>query len=895
MLVWQRFPAKNDPRLKVLALLTTFVVCGMLFWGFNRSPLQVGVMLTVCAALDVLLHYCLRGRTWLFPLSALITGMGLSILTNYAHGWWFALLPGFFAIASKYVCTVNGRHVYNPGLFGVIAALTLSEGMITPAPAYQWGGGGVTAFFVATAALMLFALNIRRSMLIAAFLGFYALGLCLRAWVLQHHLPPETLFLGAFSSPAFYLFAFFMITDPPTSPDSRSGQVGMALFIVVVDLLLHRWQQFSTLFYAAFAYFTLRWLYLLLRRWQTPWRQALRAQGRAILLLAVLGGAGWSAYRASHAFYAEEAPFRLVRIDAAHSGLGGRPGDIWARTDARMQHVAKWLLSIGDAAAVADVDNDGLPDVFLTQPLKSEHDRAQLYLNRGGFRFVRFDLPLLDEQRRLPEAHGLAAAATFFDMDNDGDQDLLLGVGFGRGRLLRNDLTETGALGFTDISAAAGLDRYQISTATNVLDLDQDGRLDVLVGNVMQTHLPGYAAPLPYSIFRLPAAAHADDRRMFNVMHRSWHNADNADENWFFRNLGGGRFAQQDVGLAGKRWTMAMATGDLNDDGWPDVYIANDFGPDELYINRQGQGLAPIRGRLAGSIGRDTYKGMNATLGDLDDNGRPDIHVSNVHHKLQAEGSLLWMNYSAKGEAAPDMLHDEASRRNALNERRFGWGAAFGDMDRDGRLDILQANGMADDAYDKTQAVCPDYWYWNAQIALTHPDVHGYADRWADVRGRCIFGNEARRVYWNRGDYFIDVAAQVGWTDTGTARGVAVADFDNDGDLDALTTHMTAAPGLFRNDSADANWIGLQLQGNGRSCNRDALMSKVALPLAGHSQYREVYANNGLAAQSDKRLLFGLGQRLETRVTLTIRWCGRDDLAQTLTLNTRQYHRIVQD
>ena len=324
------------------------------------------------------------------------------------------------------------------------------------------------------------------------------------------------------------------------------------------------------------------------------------------------------------------------------------------------------------------------------------------------------------------------------------------------------------------------------------------------------------------------------------------------------------------------------------------MYIANDFGPDELYINQEGKRLQAVRGRFSGSIGRDTYKGMNATFGDLDNNGRPDIHVSNVHHKLQAEGSLLWMNYSTQGEAVPTMLTDEASKRNALNERRFGWGAAFGDMDRDGRLDMLQMNGMADDTYDKAEAVCPDYWYWNAQIALTNPDVHGYADRWADVRGRCIFGKEARRVYWNRGSYFIDIAEQVGWTDKGTARGAALADFDNDGDLDVITTHMTAASGLFRNDSAHANWVGVQLVGNGTSCNRDALASKVALHADGQSQYREVYANNGLAAQSDRRLLFGLGAHQADEVTLHIRWCGRDDMAQTVTLPTGRYHRVVQ-
>jgi hypothetical protein len=237
---------------------------------------------------------------------------------------------------------------------------------------------------------------------------------------------------------------------------------------------------------------------------------------------------------------------------------------------------------------------------------------------------------------------------------------------------------------------------------------------------------------------------------------------------------------------------------------------------------------------------------------------------------------------------------DEAVKRNALNEKRFGWGAALGDLDRDGRLDILQANGMVDNSYDPIYPGCPDYWYWNDKIALTHPDVHGHADRWADLRGRCIFPHEADRVYLNRGSHFVDVAARVGWTRRGNSRGIALVDLDNDGALDVVVTHQFEPPSIYRNESASKRWVGLALEGNGRECNRDAVGTRVVLATKGQpaTQMREVHAANGFSAQGDRRLLFGLGSATGP-VEAAIYWCGARD-PQRIALVMDRYHRVSQ-
>ncbi|MEO7651107.1 MAG: CRTAC1 family protein, partial [Bryobacteraceae bacterium] len=305
-----------------------------------------------------------------------------------------------------------------------------------------------------------------------------------------------------------------------------------------------------------------------------------------------------------------------------------------------------------------------------------------------------------------------------------------------------------------------------------------------------------------------------------------------------------------------------------------------------------GRRLTPVKGRLTGSVGRDTYKGMNASIGDIDNNGYQDIYVSNVHEKLQAEGSLLWMNDGRLDQEGAGALEDQAASRNVLNEHRFGWGAAIGDLDRDGRLDIVQANGMVDNSLDATQGGCPDYWYWNDKIALTGPDTHGYADSWADLRGRCIFPNEKPRVYVNQGRYFVDVASEVGAGRPGVTRGVALADFDNRGALDVLMTDQFAPARFYRNSTSAYNWIGLDLKGDGKVCNVDALGTKVVIhgEATAHRQIREVHAANGLSAQGDRRLFFGLGP-LRGDVPVEIEWCG-GPVSERLTLAPNQYHTL---
>jgi hypothetical protein len=896
-------PSFSDPRVPFAAILSVYAVLGCTVLTFNRGPQHILMTVVAGCLLDMALHWLLRERVLVVPLSAYISSLSLALLLNYAHDSWLLFLPVFLTIGSKYLLTYEGAHVFNPSMCGITLSLLLGGDLVSAAPAYQWGGGLAMSAFIVTGALALFVFRIGRTPLVAAFLGFYLVQIGLRAWVMRWYLPPEALLLGTLTSAPFFLFVFFMITDPKTSPATPRAQVAVAAALVVVDLLFHAVSHLDTFFYAAFVVALARFVFLharrLLRQGPVRWLREGLFHPQVIRTAAVLGAllalmVGGYRHVVHPVAAAPELGFGLEPVPPAHSGIDARLGTVWDDIDPRVRHIAKWLLSAGSAVAVGDFDDDGLLDVFVTNPLMRPEDRNVLYRNLGGFRFERVAIPALAAINAAPKTYGVTGMAVFVDYDNDGDQDLFLTMGYGRSVLLRNMLVETGRATFVDVSAAAGIADHAVSIAANFLDYDRDGRLDLIVGNAFATHLTAYQPPREFSIFRLPAAEHAGDRRMLGFMHASWDNAANGGLNALYRNAGDGRFERQDsarMGLPETHWTLAIGAGDLNNDGWPDLYMANDFGPDDLYLNQGGRGFRRIQGRAFGTVGRDTYKGMNASLGDVDRNGWLDIYVSNVHVPLQAEGSLLWMTYPNPRDPHVPHFRDEATRRGALNERRFGWGAALGDLDNDGWLDIVQANGMVDDRTDRRFARCPSYWYVNEKLMRSGPEIHTYADMWGDLRGYCIFGREANRVYLSQGDthylQFVDVAPRLGWKAETNSRGVALADLDNDGALDVIITHQFEPASLYRNVARPtgrgrAHWIGFTLVGDGRTCNRDAAGSRVRLVYEEGGrpveQMREITIVNGLSAQNDRRAHFGLGAAGRP-LTAHVSWCGAPPVA----------------
>ncbi len=200
------------------------------------------------------------------------------------------------------------------------------------------------------------------------------------------------------------------------------------------------------------------------------------------------------------------------------------------------------------------------------------------------------------------------------------------------------------------------------------IDYDGDGLLDLYVGN--------YFAP--FDLWHLETT---------RVMHDSFENARNAGRNSLWHNQGDGTFTDlgKQLGVDDPGWTLAVGHGDLDNDGWPDLYVANDFGPDQLYMNNRDGTFRNVTEQV---LGQDTKKGMNVEFGDLDGDGWLDVQVSNITTAdYLKEGNMLWRN--ATPSAGGDPLLVDIAQESGAENGGWAWGAKFFDFDNDGDLRLL--------------------------------------------------------------------------------------------------------------------------------------------------------------------------------------------------------------
>jgi len=492
--------------------------------------------------------------------------------------------------------------------------------------------------------------------------------------------------------------------------------------------------------------------------------------------------------------------------------------------------VLRMFTSGGASAAVGDYDGDGLEDIFVTD--SDSTSTNHLYHNNGDLTFT--DVTVKAGVGGGNGPHAIVADALWFDYDNDGKQDLLV-ARFGTPILYHNE----GGGKFKDVTSTSGFNRFGNTIAVVAFDYDNDGLLDVMLGN--------YFKPQDLTELKDP-----------HVLPNDLDNAVNGGGVTLWHNTGKGHFVDvTDKAGFGKHtgWTLDIGHGDFNNDGLQDVYLACDYGTDRIFFNN---GDGTFRETTEKSIGFDTRKGMNAEVGDYDNDGWLDIYVTNITDEYMKECNMLWHNNH-------DGTFTDISKETGTCATLWGWAAKFGDFDNDGWQDLFVVNGLRSAGKENYIPVL-------LNNTITKPGVD-FTDvaNWPNIGNMTWSGYQKKKMFRNLGGQaFKEISGEAGVDNEMDGRGLAVADFDNDGKLDIYQTNADQ-PALFYHSVTEGagNWVQFKLTGT--KSNRDAIGARITLTAGGLTQIREIDGGNGYAGQSSKRAHIGIGKAAKVD-SVEVRW-----------------------
>jgi hypothetical protein len=490
--------------------------------------------------------------------------------------------------------------------------------------------------------------------------------------------------------------------------------------------------------------------------------------------------------------------------------------------DPKIAGIEPHVAALGASVSVTDFDGDGKPDLYFTNSRFGEPNA--LYRNKGDgtFEDVAASAGLADLNRA---GEGVSMGAVWGDFDNDGREDVLV-YRYGYLALFRN----VDGHHFEDVTEKAGLRRWVNSNGAIWLDYDRDGLLDLYVTAYFRSDL---------DLWHLATT---------KIMHNSFEFATNGGKNLLFHNLGGGKFEDvtDKMGVGSTRWSLAAASADFNGDGWPDIYLANDYGPEELYLNDHGRRFILTTAGLES----ESKSGMAVALGDAFNRGRLDAFVTNI-----SERGYLFQNNNLRLNEMPEARRFRNVAEGEIADAGWAWGAQFGDLNNDGANELFVANGFI--SADRKK----NYWYAMSKIAGANGRFFEDAATWPAFGDASLSGYERSRVYLNRGVAgWVDVAKKVGVTDVYDGRAVALADLSNRGAVDVIVANQNQPAVLYRDYPDSTNhWIAFRLIGT-RS-NRSAIGAEIVLESGDLRQRRVVDGGSGFASQNDRRLHFGLGTR----------------------------------
>ena len=522
----------------------------------------------------------------------------------------------------------------------------------------------------------------------------------------------------------------------------------------------------------------------------------------------------------------------------------GRTAGLNAKTIYGGEHKNKYLLeTTGCGVAFYDYDTDGWLDIFLVNGWRlegfpsGEEPTSHLFKNNrdGTFTDVTVKAGLVH--------HGWGQGVCIGDYDNDGHDDLFVSY-FGKNVLYHNNGDGT----FTDVTDKAGVggNGKRWNTGCAFVDYDRDGKLDLFVANYIDLDLA--TAPVPESgpcLYK-------------GVMVACGPPGLKGGKNILFHNNGDGTFTDvsESSGILSANGTygLGVLTGDFDNDGWPDIYVANDSAPSALYHNKKDGKFVDIAIEAGCALSPDgkPQAGMGVSAADYDLDGNLDIVKTN----FAGDTPSLYRNVGGANFEDTTFAAGLGAHTQYL-----GWGCGFFDFDNDGWADILICNGHV------------------------YPEVEQLKTEAGYAQHKLLYRNL-------RNGRFEEVTelAGPGITAAVAARGCAFGDFDNDGDIDVVVNTVNGLPQLLRCDSASGNnWIKVKLIGT--KSNRSGIGARVSCTATfpdeskPHRQIDEVRSGGGYFSQSDLRIHFGLGKAQKVDV-LDIHWpSGQVDTLKDLPAN----------
>jgi len=544
----------------------------------------------------------------------------------------------------------------------------------------------------------------------------------------------------------------------------------------------------------------------------------------------------------------QKAPFSKDEPENGDLGVSflnvARESGLNAKTIYGGEHKNKYLLeTTGCGVAFYDYDNDGWLDIFLVNGTRLEGFPAGNEPTSHLFRNNR-DGTFTDVTAKAGVAHlGWGQGVCVGDYDNDGWDDLFVTY-FGKNVLYHNNGDGT----FTDVSQKAGVagKGTRWNTGCAFVDYDRDGRLDLFVANYIDLDLA--TAPVPESgpcLYK-------------SVMVACGPPGLQGGKNILYHNNGDGTFTNvsEASGILSATGTygLGVLTADLDNDGWPDIYVANDSTASVLYQNKKNGKFQDIAVEAGCALSPDgkPQAGMGVSAADYDLDGNLDIVKTNF------AGDTPSLYHNQGGANFEDTTFTAGL---GAHTQYLGWGCGFFDMDNDGWADILICNGHV---YPEVEQLKTEAGY--AQRKLLYHNLHN--------------------------GHFADVSLQAGSgiSEPSTSRGAAFGDFDNDGDIDVVINTVNDFPQLLRCDTKlGNNWIKIRTIGT--KSNRSGIGARIVCVthLPGeekpHRQIDEVRSGGGYFSQNDLRVHFGLGKAGKVDV-LEVRWpSGQVDTLKDITAN----------